>query len=248
LSLMPGAWKTFNSEDKSFWCCTGSGVEEFSKLPDSIYWHDDDGVYVNLFMPSELNWAERGFRLKQDTKFPEEASTTLVVSAAKPNKMALRLRIPEWVASSPTVKINGRVLEATAEPSSYLTISRIWKAGDRIEMTLPMKLRSVAMPDDPSLQAFTYGPIVLAGDLGSEGLTEAMMVGPNAPRLNQAPKMEIPEFKNAGSEPESWIKPASGALNFHTTGQTKDVALAPISSIFGKRYSVYWKVEGCACG
>ena len=72
LSLTPGAWKTFNTEDQSFWCCTGTGVEEYSKLTDSIYWHDDDGVYVNLFIPSELNWPERGFGLRQDTRFPEQ--------------------------------------------------------------------------------------------------------------------------------------------------------------------------------
>ena len=67
LSLYPGAWKTFNTEDQSFWCCTGSGVEEYSKLNDSIYWHDREGLYVNLFIPSELHWAEKGFRLRQDT-------------------------------------------------------------------------------------------------------------------------------------------------------------------------------------
>ena len=72
LSLTPGAWKTFNTEDKSFWCCTGTGVEEYSKLNDSIYWQRrGQASYVNLFIASELNWAEKGFRLRQDTSFPE---------------------------------------------------------------------------------------------------------------------------------------------------------------------------------
>ncbi len=73
LSLAPGAWKTFNTEDRSFWCCTGSGVEEFSKLNDSIYWRDAEGLFVNLFIPSELNWEEQGFKLRQETKFPEQS-------------------------------------------------------------------------------------------------------------------------------------------------------------------------------
>src|ERR1051325_12224998 len=77
LSLAPGAWKTFNTEDRSFWCCTGSGVEEYTKLNDSIYWRDDEGVVVNLFIPSELNWEEKGFKLRQETRFPEQQTTSL---------------------------------------------------------------------------------------------------------------------------------------------------------------------------
>ena len=71
LSLTPGVWKTFDTEDQTFWCCTGSGIEEFAKLNDSIYWRDDDGVYVNLFIASELDWPEARFALRQDTTYPD---------------------------------------------------------------------------------------------------------------------------------------------------------------------------------
>ena len=155
---------------------------------------------------------------------------------------------PSVSASSPVVKINGRVLEATASAGSYLSIVRQWKTGDRIEISLPMKLRVEAMPDDPTLQAFLYGPIVLAGDLGSEGLTEAMTTGPNAPQIRRAPALEIPEFTEMGTDPAVWIKPADKALAFRTNGQKTDVSFSPLNSIFGRRYSVYWKVNGCACG
>ncbi len=249
LSLTPGAWKTFNTEDKSFWCCTGSGVEEYAKLNDSIYWHDDDGVYVNLFVPSELKWTQRGFTLRQDTKFPAEQSTTLTVTAANPGKLAMHLRIPEWVAAEATVKINGRALEATAEPGSYLTVTRVWKAGDRVEMSLPMKLRLEAMPDDPTIQAVLYGPTVLAGDLGDAGLTENLIVGPEGPQLRRLPLASgVPAFSDVGSEPESWIKPADKPMTFRTHGQKADVTFVPLNSIFGRRYSVYWKATGCSCG
>jgi DUF1680 family protein len=241
LSLTPGAWKTFNNEDKCFWCCTGSGVEEFSKLNDSIYWRDNEGLYVNLFIPSELNWAEKGFRLKQDTKFPDVASTTLVVNVDKPVRLAMRLRIPEWLTSGGSVKINGKAVEAMASPGSYLTLSRTWKNGDRVEMELPMRLRIDAMPDDQRMQSILYGPVVLAGDLGSEGLTEQMIVGPNAPQIRRVP-LEVPAFKAASADPNSWIKAGAKALEFRTDGQQKNVSLAPINSIFGKRYSVYWQV------
>ncbi|HEV3196899.1 MAG TPA: beta-L-arabinofuranosidase domain-containing protein, partial [Bryobacteraceae bacterium] len=258
LSLTPGAWKTFNSEDHSFWCCTGSGVEEYSKINDSIYWHDDKGLYVNLFIPSELNWAEKGFKVRQETKFPEQQSTALVVSVSKPTQMAVRLRIPEW-ANGASVKINGKALEASASPSSYLTINRAWKNGDRVELDLPMQLWTESMPDDPKIQAFLYGPLVLAGDLGNEGLTERLIIGPNAPRLRPPgappragqnpnaplplPQLDIPTFKAAGSDPSSWIKPADKPLTFHTTGQEKNVTLVPINKLFDKRYSVYWQVS-----
>ena len=240
LSLTPGAWKTFNTEDKSFWCCTGSGVEEYSKLNDSIYWRDEDGVLVNLFIPSELNWEEKGFRLRQETKFPEQQTASLTVTAARPASMALKLRVPAWTRSA-SVKVNGRAIDVTPTPGSYLTLTRSWKTGDRIEMTLPMRLTVESMPDDPKTQAFLYGPIVLAGDLGSEGLTEQMIVGPNAPRPQRVP-LEVPTFKAANAGPSSWIKPAGAPLSFRTTGQSKDVTLVPLNSIFGARYSVYWQV------
>lgn len=242
LSLTPGAWKTFNNEDQCFWCCTGTGVEEFSKLNDSIYWRDNDGLYVNLFIPSELNWAEKGFRLRQDTRFPEVANTALIVSVDEPVQLAMRLRIPEWLKSGASVKINGKPVEAMASPGSYLTLSRTWKNGDRVEMELPMHLHIEAMPDDPKMQAILYGPVVLAGDLGSEGLTDQMIEGPNAPQIRRLP-LEIPTFKAGSVDPNSWVKAGAKPLEFYTDGQHKNVTLVPINSIFGKRYSVYWQVS-----
>jgi DUF1680 family protein len=241
LSLTPGAWKTFNSEDNSFWCCTGTGVEEYSKLNDSIYWHDGDGVYVNLFIASELNWAERGLKLRQETKFPESSSTLITVHAEKPVQTAIRLRIPEW-ADSASVKINGKALEASAGAGSYLALTRTWKTGDRIEMALPMRLRVEAMPDDPHQQAFLYGPLVLAGDLGNYGLTEQLITGSNVPPLRRAPQITIPAFRASG-DLDKWIKPGAKPLEFLITGQSQDVTLAPINSIFGRRYNVYWQVS-----
>lgn len=260
LSLTPGVWKTFNTEDRTFWCCTGSGVEEYSKLNDSIYWKDADGVYVNLFIPSELNWAEKGFRLKQETRYPESETISLTVTAAKAGSMPLRLRIPGWLRSAPTVKLNGKGLNASATPGGYLAINREWKAGDKIEMQLPMHLHMQSMPDDPQIQAFLYGPLVLAGDLGSNGLTDAHFIGPNfrvgAPNVQQSgsaldttnqtppvPDLPIPTFRAAGSDPSSWIKPAGKPLTFRTTGQATDVTLVPLNSLFDRRYSVYWQVS-----
>jgi DUF1680 family protein len=247
-SLTPGAWKTFCLEDQSFWCCTGSGVEEYAKLNDSIYWHDDDGVYVNLFVPSELNWAEKGLKLRQDTGFPQQASTRLTVTAGQPQNLAIRLRVPIWAAGS-TVMLNGKPLDAAAEPGGYLTIRRQWKTGDRIEMSLPMRLSVEAMPDDPTMQAFLYGPLVLAGDLGSEGLNDSLTYGVKGPGLKGdrfagelALPLDIPTLRTTSTDPAAWIKPAGSPLTFQTTGQKRDFTLIPLNALFDKRYAVYWKV------
>jgi len=259
LSLAPGVWKTFNTEDQTFWCCTGSGVEEFSKLNDSIYWRDAQGLYVNLFVPSELDWEEKGFRLRLDTRYPESSTISLSVTAARTGAIAIRLRIPGWLEESPTVKLNGKELEASAAPGSYLTLHREWKSGDRIEMLLPMHLHVESMPDDPSMQAFLYGPVVLAGDLGNEGLTEEHIIGPNfrvgfagvqqsgsplAPTNTTPPIAPIntPSFR-ANARIDSWIKPADQPLTFRTTGQKQDVTFRPLNRLMDRRYSVYWQVS-----
>ncbi len=259
LSLSPGVWKTFNTEDQTFWCCTGSGIEEFSKLNDSIYWRDSEGFYVNLFIPSELDWTEKGFKLRQETKFPQSPDTMLTVTAARSGGMSMRLRVPGWLKTAATVRVNDKVVEASAEPGSYLTLRREWKVGDKIEMQLPMSLRTEAMPDDPNIQAFLYGPLVLAGDLGGQGLTEAHITGPNlrvgfagieqagsplaaSNSIPPVPPLTIPTFQ-AAADLDSWIKPSGSPLSFRTTGQKQDVTLEPLNGLFDKRYSVYWQVS-----
>jgi DUF1680 family protein len=259
LSLAPGAWKTFGSEDQSFWCCTGSGIEEYSKLSDSIYWHDSQGVYVNLFIPSELNWEEKGFGLRQQTNFPESETVLLRVTSAGSEDIPIRLRIPGWLQSSPTVRVNGVRLEVSACPNSYLTLMRPWKAGDTIELELPMHLRVESMPDDPAMQAFLYGPVVLAGDLGNSGFSESDVIGPNLrvgaphaiqhgsplgnPRITPQPDISVGTFRSKGDDLSIWIKPADKPLTFRTTHQQTDVVLTPLNSLFDKRYSVYWRVS-----
>ena len=129
-----------------------------------------------------------------------------------------------------------------------------------MEMRLPMHLHLEIMPDDSHMQAFLYGPLVLAGDLGAEGLTAAHIIGPNlrvgAPipeqhgsplgpvnRTPPVPDLEIPSFRASGSDLSSWIKAGDKPLTFRTSGQRKDVTLVPLNSLYDKRYSVYWEVS-----
>jgi DUF1680 family protein len=242
LGVVPGSWRAFATKYDSFWCCTGTGTEEYAKLNDSIYFHDADGIFVNLFIASELHWAERNFRLRQETRFPEEGRTTLIIDAEEPEALTLRVRIPQW-ASHASVKINGKLSDVSATPGSYLAIARTWTKGDRVEVDLPMSLHSEWMADDHSLRAFLYGPLVLAGKLGREGLTPALEIGPEGPEIGKAPALEVPQFAANNKRLDEWIKPGDRALTFKTSEQSVNVAMEPFYKVNGERYSLYWKVS-----
>ena len=242
--MMPGMYRTFMSPTDSFWCCTGTGMENHAKYGDSIYFHDGDGLFVNLFIASELDWKEKGLRVRQETRFPEEPKTALVIGAARPVRLAVRIRVPGWAAGTCAVKINGKACEASASPSSYLAIDRTWRNGDRIEVALPMALRLERLPDRPDVAAVVYGPIVLAGRLGGgEALTKEKVYGPYGPE-GEPVAVPILDIKPAAPV-EDWLKPVAGApLAFRTEGVGKpgDVTLVPFYKLFGERYSIYWQI------
>ncbi len=242
LSIVPGAWRTFNTEDHSFWCCTGTGVEEYSKLNDSIYFHDDSGVYVNLFIASELTWKEKALTLRQETRFPEVSATKLIIASAPASPLSIHLRIPTWAGPDLTVKLNGKPVEALASPGSYLTIHRAWTNGDQLELDMPMHLHLVPMPDEPSTQAILFGPIVLAGNLGENNIESSKVNGPEGPKLKDA-QLEVPAFRAVSESPASWIKPGEKALTFHTTDQPRNIPLAPFYQTVSNRYSIYWTIS-----
>lgn len=170
LPLMTGAYKVYSTPEDSFWCCVGSGFESHSKYAESIYFKGDDGVYVNMFIPSYLTWSEKGLALTQRTDFPNTDTTVITIDSAPDEAMKLNLRYPYW-SGKPTVKINGKKVSVKGKPSSYITLDRKWKAGDRVEVTYPMSLRVETTPDNPLKGAVMYGPVVLAANLGTEGMT-----------------------------------------------------------------------------
>lgn len=239
--LATGYWKVFASPRGSFWCCTGTGVESFSKLADSIYFHDESGLYVNLFVASELDWEEKGIRLRQDTIFPRRAETRLRIQTAKPLRLKLRVREPYWTDGKMSVAVNGNPAAPT-RAGGYWVVDRFWADGDELRVNLPMNLHVHAMPDDPTLQAIMYGPLVLAGDLGSEGLTDAMRRGgDNPPEMPRPPA--APEFVAESPDPGSWIEPVERQpFLFRTKGQRRDIPLFPLNRIVDQRYGVYWRV------
>jgi DUF1680 family protein len=248
VSLASGLWKLFGTPGHDYWCCTGTMSESFSQFGDSIYFQDDAGLYVNLFIASELDWQERGVRIVQETRFPEEEGTTLTVRTAKPASFALRIRVPYWATRGGLVTLNGRALDGFAAPGGYFVLQRSWKDGDKIAISLPMSLHLCPMPDDPTVQAVMYGPLVLAGRLGTEGLApENIRVEPTKPRTvpeyQQEPR-PLTELHGAGTEASAWIRPVPGqGLAFRTSGQAADVTLVPFYRLFDERYAIYWKIS-----
>jgi DUF1680 family protein len=242
LSLAPGAWKTTCTETDSFWCCTGTGIEEFSMLNDTIYFHDDDSLFVNLYFASTANWKERGIALTQKTNFPESERTELVIEKSPATHWTLHLRIPSWTTSASFVTINGNRIEAAGTPGSYLSLTRAWKAGDRVELAMPMRVTAEPLADDRTQQAFLYGPLVLAGQFPKTELDEALEHN-QGPEIQRAPALQIPALKSNGADPSSLLQPISGeALAFRATGQERDVVLKPLNQSW-QRSAVYWKVS-----
>lgn len=242
VSLQPGLYKTFGTPFDAFWCCTGTGSEEYSKLNDSIYFHDDHSVYVNLFIPSTLDWPERGLRLRQTTRFPLEETVTLEVEAAPAQATALRLRIPGWATQGVAVAINGNAQQVATTPSSYAVLEHPWKAGDVVTLHLPMRLRIERAPDDAKVQAAMYGPLALAALQGADGLTVRAIYASNGPAESD-PGMPMPEVAASGL----WVEQAEGStqypLRFRTTAGATTPGLThtlvPLAHIMDERYSVY---------
>jgi hypothetical protein len=241
LSLTPSLWKTFGTRNDAFWCCTGTGAEEFAKFGDTIYSHDGEGIYVNQFIGSEVDWPEKQLKLSQDTNFPEEQGTTLTVNARSSVAMPVQVRVPYWATRGVSVRVNGKVENIAAQPGAYLKLNRKWNDGDRIEVSLPMDLHIDALADDHSLQAMMYGPLVLVGRLGKEGLTKEMIYGPLGP--DETKTIPVPEIKAANNS-TAWVQKQSGsALDFSTADQATNLSLTPLYKLMDERYTVYWKVK-----
>ena len=240
VSLSPGAWKPLCTDFETFWCCNGTGVEEYAKLNNTLYYHDDDALYVNLYFASRVHWRERGVRLRQRTNFPASDRTELTVDASSADPWALRLRIPSWTTAN-AISANGQPLETAGTPGSYLTLTRRWKTGDRVELTMPMQLTAEPLRDDPTRQAFLYGPLVLAGQFPKVGVPEDLE-HTQGPEIAEAPAVNVPILNAGGADPAEWIRPVPGEpLTFRTVGQEKDVTLKPLNQSW-QRFAVYWTV------
>jgi DUF1680 family protein len=240
--LAAGYWRHYNSAEGSFWCCTGTGAEEFAKFNDTIYFHDAESVWVNQFIASELDWKEQKFGLRQETSFPTEQGTTLRIKVSAPQKRTIHVRIPGWVAEGGAVKVNGRELQAFAQAGSYLSLTQEWHDGDEIEISLPMKLHAEPLAGDPTLRAALYGPLVLAAELGPGPKDGPLKIGAydTGPKTSElGPPAGTPVA--AGGEAAEWIEVASAkGLQFKSKS---GLPVKPMYRVTDEKYAVYWGME-----
>jgi len=246
VTLGSGHWKYFNTPRDSFWCCTGTGMENHAKYGDTIYFHNAETLWVNLFIASELNWKDKGVTVRQDTEFPDVSATTLTVEVERPTEFELRLRVPGWATQGVTLKIDGRCQPVTVQGGSYLSIRRTWRETTTVEMVMPMHLWLCPMPDDPDLAAVMYGPLVLAGQLGEVDVPKDLVyTTQNWFEFPAERIVEVPVMVTSDRDPEAWIQPVKGKpLTFRTTGagRPNDVTLVPYHELFGQHYAVYWRL------
>ncbi|AGL16686.1 beta-L-arabinofuranosidase domain-containing protein [Actinoplanes sp. N902-109] len=216
-----GTWST---DYNSFWCCQGTGIETNTKLADSIYFYNGTTLTVNLYVPSVLNWSQRGITVTQSTTYPVSDTTTLTLSGSMSGSWGIRLRIPSWT-TAPVISVNGVAQDVSATPGSYATVTRTWAAGDVVTVRLPMRVIMKAANDNPNLQAITYGPAVLCGNYGNTG-------------LSAAPALTV----------SSITRTSKSSLAFTATANGSTVGVGPFHDAQGFNYAVYWNTSSSGGG
>ncbi len=195
MSLKPGFFRTYSTPHDSFWCCVGSGMENHTKYGRAIYFHDGDSLYVNLFIPSRLEWEETGLVLEQRTqvsRIPEPPNSPSLQHPNRASTSACGCRTGQRPAS--TSRVNGERYVVDTPPGRYATVRRDWTAGDRLTVNFPMTLRTEALRGSPDRVAFLYGPVVLAGDLGPVERSESFPYAKDQWDNFEAPAAAVPEL------------------------------------------------------
>ncbi len=218
-------------------------------------------LYVNLFIASELDWREQGIKLRQETKYPEEQATRLVFTCQKPMELSLKVRHPYWAVSGFEIAVNGEGQATASKPGSYATILREWKTGDRVEIKMPMSLRTEGFRDNPRKLAVMYGPLVLCAEVEPGSLLQAVVAEPGQVLSSVKPVEGKPlrfsasgkVFRMLGAVGQVGNLPDDGTVrqvgnlpHDGIVGQVgnlpHDVILAPLSQEYQQPYIVYWDV------
>ena len=258
--IRPAHYRVYSQPEHCFWCCVGTGMENPGKYGEFIYAKSRDGLYLNLFIPSELSVAELGLKLRQETTFPDEPRTRLKLQLKRPSTFALRVRHPGWVAAGDfAVRINGKPISIPSAPSSYAVLHRKWHDGDRVEIDLPMRTTTERLPDSSDWVAVLRGPIVLASAAGTHDLVGLradgsrmghVARGPMVP-LDRVPVLlatdvDLPKHIHADADHEP--------LHFRLVdvvepARSEGLPLVPFFRLHDSRYQMYWELttkEGLA--
>ena len=249
--MRPNHYRVYSQVDKGMWCCVGSGIESHAKYGEFIYAHDEDTLFVNLFVASILDWKDEGVRITQATTFPDGDTTRLTVDGE--GRFTMRIRYPAWVAPGRMkVRVNGAEVEIDARPGGYASIERAWRRGDRVDVRLPMTTHLEQMPGKSNYYAVLHGPVVLTartrmvGDdklryLADDSRMGHIASGPTCP-LEAAPMFVsdstdfIARFKPVAGKPLTFTAP--GLVHGADGPRTEFI---PFFRLHESRYTIYWQ-------
>ena len=243
-------YRVYSQPQNCFWCCVGSGMENHARYGEMIYASRDNELIVNLFISSVLNWEETGMSFIQETSFPEKEQTRVIVKSEKPRKMKISFRCPEWLDKEKAeFKVNGEKVE-TVFDYGYYTINRKWKDGDAVEMSLPMTLRAVQLPDKSPYYSFMYGPVVLAADLGKERLDGQFADDSRGGHVASGPQLPLQNMPVIVGEEKDLLanlkRVSPDKLEFRLSGvypsRYDGMILKPFYKTHECRYMIYWEL------
>lgn len=248
--MRSGHYRVYSQPQNCFWCCVGSGMENHARYGEMIYASRENELIVNLFISSVLNWEETGMSFTQETSFPEKEQTRVIVKSEKPRKMKISFRCPEWLDKEKAeFKVNGEKVEAVFD-YGYYTINRKWKDGDAVEMSLPMTLRAVQLPDKSPYYSFMYGPVVLAADLGKERLDGQFADDSRGGHVASGPQLPLQNMPVIVGEEKDLLanlkRVSPDKLEFRLSGvypsRYDGMILKPFYKTHECRYMIYWEL------
>lgn len=238
--MATGFFKVYSTPYDHFWCCTGSGMENFSKLSDSIYFHNSTSLYVNRFTSSKVFWQEKGIEITQTADLPNVKFT---INGSANGQIVLR--VPDWT-NNPTVKINDEEIKVKA-PKGLITLDREWHDGDIIEYNLPMQVVAYTLPDNENAVAFKYGPYVLSANMGTNEMhTTTTGVDVTIPlwdsTVNDTLIIEKGTIKNWLKDINKNVVQDENTLNFTLKGTNQKLVFSPHYLQYKNRYGIYFRL------
>jgi hypothetical protein len=235
-----GVRKEYQNMFQSFTCCVGTGMENHALHGYGLYYSSPAKLWVNVYAPSTAEWAAEGVTLSMDTTFPEGDSAKLTLSMTAPKTFTVAMRRPRWAGDGFRALMNGEPVSDVTAPGTYVEITRAWKSGDAIELTMPKTLRLEPLANDPHRAAIMWGPLMLAGDLGSEPARTGGRGGGQS-----MPAIDIPAIVTASANPSEWIKPVAGKPGLFRTdgvGKAHDIDLVPFYREHRRIYMGYFDI------
>ena len=237
--MATGFFKVYSSPFDHFWCCTGSGMENFSKLGDSIYFYDSDSLFVNRYTSSKVVWQGKGLTITQNADLP---TVTFTINGSARAKIVLK--VPDWCQDKPTVKINGDKKSVRVK-DGFITLDCEWNDGDIIEYEMNMAVTVHSLPDNENTVAFKYGPFVLSADMGNREMnTSTTGVNVTIPLWDTATSdllvIEKGTVKKWLRNIEENIVKSDGALEFTLKGTNQNLVFSPHYKQHTNRYGIYF--------